>query len=159
MSPFLALFLDFSSVAPIMMNWKPMYPDKMVTHSWANRFRDLVAAVIADAMDDGQINNPDADENTASLCSSPTCRPLMLSVIEGSADLPPDIPSADALDCSCLSSNTVQMPMCSMDLDGDDRGFWSEVGASAGDGSQFSETDEDYSGYSSDSQKYPSSRR
>ena len=95
---------------------------------------------VSDAMDDGQINNPDADENMASLCSSPTCRPLMLSSIEGSADFPPDILSADALDCGCLSSNTVQMIMCSMGPDDDDAvphgpGAGGGFGPGPGDGS------------------------
>lgn len=38
------------SMAEIMMNRVPTVPQKMVTHNWDNRFRDLVAAILADAL-------------------------------------------------------------------------------------------------------------
>ena len=34
----------------------PVKPDRMVTHSWQNRFRDLVAAVIADAVNESSFD-------------------------------------------------------------------------------------------------------
>eukprot|EP00931_Biecheleriopsis_adriatica_P039378 TRINITY_DN22520_c1_g1_i1.p1 TRINITY_DN22520_c1_g1~~TRINITY_DN22520_c1_g1_i1.p1 ORF type:complete len:683 (-),score=96.11 TRINITY_DN22520_c1_g1_i1:76-2124(-) len=33
-----------------MMNGMPVVPQRMVTHNWSNLFRDLVAAIVADAM-------------------------------------------------------------------------------------------------------------
>lgn len=37
------------SLARVMMNGKPVQPKNMVTHNWGNLFRDLVAAIVADA--------------------------------------------------------------------------------------------------------------
>eukprot|EP00927_Polykrikos_kofoidii_P061086 TRINITY_DN5597_c0_g1_i3.p1 TRINITY_DN5597_c0_g1~~TRINITY_DN5597_c0_g1_i3.p1 ORF type:complete len:676 (+),score=65.69 TRINITY_DN5597_c0_g1_i3:246-2273(+) len=39
-----------SALAPVMMHGARTRPDAMVTHSWNNLFRDLVAAVVADAL-------------------------------------------------------------------------------------------------------------
>eukprot|EP00443_Scrippsiella_acuminata_P007678 CAMPEP_0115178134 /NCGR_PEP_ID=MMETSP0270-20121206/5743_1 /TAXON_ID=71861 /ORGANISM="Scrippsiella trochoidea, Strain CCMP3099" /LENGTH=509 /DNA_ID=CAMNT_0002591085 /DNA_START=593 /DNA_END=2122 /DNA_ORIENTATION=- len=39
-----------SSLASVLMSGKCIYPQKMVTHTWRNLFRDLVAAVVADAL-------------------------------------------------------------------------------------------------------------
>lgn len=36
----------------VMMCGKRIQPDCMVTHNWSNRFRDLVAAILADALDE-----------------------------------------------------------------------------------------------------------
>merc|ERR1719277_260186 len=38
------------AMATQMMGGKPVRPQKMVTHCWGNRFIDLVAAVVADAL-------------------------------------------------------------------------------------------------------------
>lgn len=42
--------------ASIMMDQKPTYPQKMVTHGWNNIFCDLVAAIIADALDEQEFS-------------------------------------------------------------------------------------------------------
>lgn len=42
--------------AELMMGGKPTRPDKMVTHNWSNKFRDLVAAVVADALDENDFS-------------------------------------------------------------------------------------------------------
>jgi len=47
--------MSASTGAPMayaMMRGKPTRPQKMVTHSWANLFRDLVSAVVADALEE-----------------------------------------------------------------------------------------------------------
>lgn len=38
--------------ASVMMDGQPTKPTKMVTHTWSNLFRDLVAAVVADALEE-----------------------------------------------------------------------------------------------------------
>eukprot|EP00933_Yihiella_yeosuensis_P040134 TRINITY_DN3434_c5_g1_i1.p1 TRINITY_DN3434_c5_g1~~TRINITY_DN3434_c5_g1_i1.p1 ORF type:complete len:793 (-),score=97.14 TRINITY_DN3434_c5_g1_i1:407-2785(-) len=43
-----------SSLAEVMMKGVPTYPGKMVTHNWGNIFRDLVAAIIADALNEDE---------------------------------------------------------------------------------------------------------
>eukprot|EP00927_Polykrikos_kofoidii_P084407 TRINITY_DN8883_c0_g1_i3.p1 TRINITY_DN8883_c0_g1~~TRINITY_DN8883_c0_g1_i3.p1 ORF type:complete len:698 (+),score=83.61 TRINITY_DN8883_c0_g1_i3:134-2227(+) len=39
-----------SDLATVMMHGVPRRPDAIVTHSWSNLFRDLVAAIVADAL-------------------------------------------------------------------------------------------------------------
>jgi len=39
-----------SALATVMMDGRPTQPQKMVTHNWGNLFRDLVAAICADAL-------------------------------------------------------------------------------------------------------------
>ncbi|CAK0864028.1 unnamed protein product, partial [Prorocentrum cordatum] len=39
-----------TSMAEIMMDHRPVLPDKMVTHNWGNIFSDLVAAIASDAL-------------------------------------------------------------------------------------------------------------
>lgn len=49
-----------TALATKMMNGVCVRPQKMVTHNWGNRFRDLVAAICADALDEeeyGRISN------------------------------------------------------------------------------------------------------
>lgn len=41
-----------SALAPLLMRGVPTRPTKMVTHNWGNLFRDLVAAVAADALEE-----------------------------------------------------------------------------------------------------------
>jgi len=43
-----------SSYATVMMNGEYCRPDKMITHNWGNLFRDLVAAILADALDEDE---------------------------------------------------------------------------------------------------------
>ncbi|CAE8677542.1 unnamed protein product [Polarella glacialis] len=40
-----------SSLSTVLMQGRSVFPMKMVTHSWSNRFSHLVAAVVADALD------------------------------------------------------------------------------------------------------------
>jgi len=40
-----------SSMSTVLMQGRSVFPMKMVTHSWSNRFSHLVAAVVADALD------------------------------------------------------------------------------------------------------------
>ncbi|CAE8584387.1 unnamed protein product [Polarella glacialis] len=40
-----------SSLSTVLMKGRSVFPMKMVTHSWSNRFSHLVAAVVADALD------------------------------------------------------------------------------------------------------------
>jgi len=39
-----------TSMAEIMMDQRPVRPDRMVTHNWGNTFADLVAAIVSDAL-------------------------------------------------------------------------------------------------------------
>ncbi len=41
-----------AAYSTIMMNNQPTLPMKMVTHNWSNLFRNLVAAIVADALDE-----------------------------------------------------------------------------------------------------------
>lgn len=43
-----------SSLATVMMKGVRTRPQKMVTHNWSNLFRDVVAAIIADALDEDE---------------------------------------------------------------------------------------------------------
>jgi len=43
-----------TSLATVMMKGKYTRPNKMVTHNWGNLFRDLVAAIVADALEEDQ---------------------------------------------------------------------------------------------------------
>lgn len=43
-----------TAYATVMMNGTPTLPAKMVTHSWGNLFRDLIAAIVADALDEDE---------------------------------------------------------------------------------------------------------
>ena len=88
--------------------------------------------LVMDVMDDGQLNNPGADQNFANLCSSQTCRPMMLSGIESSPDKPPELSSEDALDCACLSSSTVQQLMCTVDQAAEEGGVGMQQGGHPG---------------------------
>jgi len=45
-----------SALATIMMDGKPTRPQKMVTHNWGNLFRDLVAAILADALGEDEFS-------------------------------------------------------------------------------------------------------
>ena len=40
-----------------MMDGCPTRPQKMVTHNWGNRFADLVAAIVADALGDDEFGS------------------------------------------------------------------------------------------------------
>lgn len=42
------------AMSTIMNEGRPTRPHKMVTHNWSNRFRDLVAAIVADALDEAE---------------------------------------------------------------------------------------------------------
>lgn len=43
-----------SSLASVWNDGTPTFPEKMVTHNWDNLFRDLVAAIVADALGEDQ---------------------------------------------------------------------------------------------------------
>eukprot|EP00929_Paragymnodinium_shiwhaense_P020938 TRINITY_DN13799_c0_g1_i3.p1 TRINITY_DN13799_c0_g1~~TRINITY_DN13799_c0_g1_i3.p1 ORF type:complete len:644 (+),score=89.54 TRINITY_DN13799_c0_g1_i3:107-2038(+) len=43
---------DACALAVQLMEGRPTRPDVMVTHNWSNLFRDLIAAILADALDD-----------------------------------------------------------------------------------------------------------
>jgi len=46
-----------SSMAEVLMNGAPTRPQSMVTHNWGNLFRDLVAAIVADALRESNFEN------------------------------------------------------------------------------------------------------
>eukprot|EP00443_Scrippsiella_acuminata_P048499 CAMPEP_0115279672 /NCGR_PEP_ID=MMETSP0270-20121206/58384_1 /TAXON_ID=71861 /ORGANISM="Scrippsiella trochoidea, Strain CCMP3099" /LENGTH=714 /DNA_ID=CAMNT_0002696367 /DNA_START=159 /DNA_END=2303 /DNA_ORIENTATION=- len=46
--------LSRSALATVMMHGNPTLPERMVTHCWSNLFRDLVAAVCADALGEAE---------------------------------------------------------------------------------------------------------
>ena len=46
-----------TSLATVMMKGVYTRPHKMVTHNWSNLFRDLVAAIIADALGEDEYEN------------------------------------------------------------------------------------------------------
>ena len=43
-----------TAYAVVMMDGKPTKPMRMVTHNWGNLFRDLVSAIVADALDEDE---------------------------------------------------------------------------------------------------------
>ena len=43
-----------SSYASVLMGGRPTLPAKMMTHGWANLFRDFLAAIVADALNEDQ---------------------------------------------------------------------------------------------------------
>jgi len=43
-----------TSMATILMEGRPTLPDRMVTHGWSNLFRNLMASIVADALDEDE---------------------------------------------------------------------------------------------------------
>merc|ERR1739848_292933 len=66
------------SLAKCLNHGVPMRPNKMVTHSWRNLFRDLLAAVVADALDESEysaiadllVHDTDELEKMVCLCGN-----------------------------------------------------------------------------------------